>query len=197
MTTRTELINHLIQVNGYKSYLEIGVQGGVNFRGIIIGDKDGVDPAYNSEANIKEKSDDFFKKNEKNYDLIFIDGLHLQEQVKRDIYNSLKILNSQGLVLVHDCNPIAKKHQRRRVNPTFWNGDVWKAIARIRMNDAGLNICVIDMDQGIGVIKPGSQELFMPKRTFLTWNFLQKNRKKLLNLISIDEFLKSLEYGTK
>jgi hypothetical protein len=38
-------------------------------------------------------SDEFFEINKSTYDIIFIDGLHIDEQVERDIINGLKILN--------------------------------------------------------------------------------------------------------
>jgi len=193
METRTELINYLIKKNNYKSYLEIGIQFGTNFFAVALGDKDGVDPDCYTPTDIHLKSDDFFKQNHKTYDLIFIDGLHLREQVERDIYHSLKILNQRGLILVHDCNPLEKKHQLRKMKQLVWNGDVWKAIAKIRMTDPDLSVSVVDLDHGIGVIKPGQQQLFRPQNNFLTWNFLQANKKKLLNLVSVDEFLNSLE----
>ena len=37
-------------------------------------------------------SDEFFLKNKDQFDIIFIDGLHVYEQVKRDIENSLIVL---------------------------------------------------------------------------------------------------------
>jgi len=45
------------------------------------------------------------------YDVIFIDGLHYYKQVLKDIKNSLKILNKDGFILVHDCLPRTLAHQ--------------------------------------------------------------------------------------
>lgn len=44
MTLRHELINHLIRVNNYKSYLEIGTNNGDNFRKVKCDYKACVDP---------------------------------------------------------------------------------------------------------------------------------------------------------
>ena len=39
------------------------------------------------------------------YDLVFIDGLHVADQVERDIVNSLLNLAPAGTIVLHDCNP--------------------------------------------------------------------------------------------
>ena len=90
---RYEIINLLIVKNGYKSYLEIGLDNGLNFSKIKIDNKKSVDPALGQYSHAKPTykltSDDFFKQNKDKYDIIFIDGLHHSEQVYRDIKNSL------------------------------------------------------------------------------------------------------------
>ena len=62
------------------------------------------------EKNIYEKivevhrktSDDFFLTNKKKFDLIYIDGNHLFEFVKRDIFNSLKFITEDGIIMLDD-----------------------------------------------------------------------------------------------
>ena len=82
-------------------------------------------------------SDEFFKQNEKRFDLIFIDGLHEANQVFRDVKNSLNYLNENGVILLHDCNPSIEEHQtfpqsldhnKRHLN--IWLGDTWKTVTR-------------------------------------------------------------------
>ena len=72
-------------------YLEIGCDQNDVFNSIpvIHSNKIGVDP--NSGGSHKMTSDDFFKQNDKSFDVIFIDGLHTYEQTQKDIINSLKI----------------------------------------------------------------------------------------------------------
>ena len=43
-------------------------------------------------------SDEYFKKFKDKFDLIFIDGLHHYNQVEKDIYNSLEILNDKRII---------------------------------------------------------------------------------------------------
>lgn len=191
--TRTELINSLITKNNFKTYLEIGVntpsQPGYNWVGIDIPLKHGVDP--NVETTYKMTSDEFFEKHiSQKYDIIFIDGLHIFEQVYKDITNSIENLNENGVIVVHDCNPITEITQRRERASDAWHGDVWKSIVKLRMENIGLDISTVDTDEGCGIIKKGSQVLLNVDSNTDVYNysFLEKNRKDALNLISVLEF---------
>jgi hypothetical protein len=184
---RSDIINHLIDTNGYTSYLEIGVRDNKNFNRIKTSHKDGVDPA--GKCNYIMKSDEFFKSIPKDqmYDIVFVDGLHLRDQVLRDVDNALEHLLDGGAIVLHDCNPLKKKHATEVYMGGTWNGTVWKAFAELRMSRKDLSMLTVDEDCGCGIIKRGSQKLF-PRR-LLTYSLLEDNRKELLNLISVDEFL--------
>src|SRR5688500_11146779 len=90
--TRTDLLNHLATKYNLKRYLEIGVQvPELNLDKIKCAYKVGVDPDTKAKATFQETSDEFFGRwmNEKlnlfnPFDLIFIDGMHTAEQVKKD-----------------------------------------------------------------------------------------------------------------
>ena len=89
-------------------YLEIGVNTCETFNSIPlkIEDKFGVDPIA---GNYQMKSDEFFKKYpDLKFDVIFIDGLHHYEQCQRDCINSIKQLNKDGIILIHDLLPHMK-----------------------------------------------------------------------------------------
>lgn len=191
--TRTELINSLIEKNNYKTYLEIGVntpaQPGYNWVGVKIPIKHGVDP--NVKTTYQMESDYFFKNHiEQKYDIIFIDGLHIFEQVYRDIINSLGYLEEGGTIVVHDCNPVTEITQRRVRASDAWHGDVWKAIVKLRTENKELEICTVDTDEGCGIIRKGSQKLLtIPADTNqYEYEFLDENRKEALNLINVEEF---------
>jgi predicted O-methyltransferase YrrM len=51
---------------------------------------------------LKTNSDDFFKNNKNHYNLIYIDGLHHYEQVKKDFINSFNFLESNGYIICDD-----------------------------------------------------------------------------------------------
>jgi predicted O-methyltransferase YrrM len=187
---RTDIINHLIKKNNYKRYLEIGVRDPEsNLNLISIEHKDGVDPAGN--CNFPITSDDFFEQLDENvtYDIIFIDGLHLDYQVEKDITNSLKHLSEDGTIVMHDCSPIKEEHQvEEYVVGTTWNGTTWKAYVKFRMMDENLSMFVVDTDHGVGVITKGKQTLY-PKSDVLDFKLLNENRKEILNLITPQQFL--------
>ena len=127
---RFDIINNIIKYKKYNSYLEIGCQADVSFKKILAADKIGVDPMDGGTHRMT--SDNFFKTNQKTFDIIFIDGLHEYSQVLRDIKNSINFLNKDGIILVHDCLPAKIWHQTMPQTHSSWNGDVWKAIVECR-----------------------------------------------------------------
>ena len=193
---RTTIINYLIKKNDYERYLEIGVRdSSLNFDNIKCRCKEGVDPNPKKSCKYMMTSDIFFKKISKNkiYDIIFIDGLHLYQQVLKDINNSLCHLSSNGVIVLHDCNPMNKKFQTS-IPPNSnkgskWHGTVWKAFALLRMTRNDLDMSVVDTDCGCGIIKRGSQKIFKKVSiSDLNYEFLKANRKKLLKLCSVKIF---------
>ncbi len=147
---RWDLIQYLNSIYKFKSYLEIGCDDNQLFSKIDIPKKIGVDPV--SGGNFKAKSDDFFSQNSEKFDLIFIDGLHEYNQVKKDILNSLKFLNDKGFILVHDCLPRSLSAQAVPRYRNVWNGDVWKAIVEFRTYP-NLEIFTCLADEGISIIQ--------------------------------------------
>ena len=152
--------------------------------------KIGVDPV--SGGNIRKTSDVFFKDNNEKFDLIFIDGLHIYNQVKKDILNSIKFLNDNGLILVHDCMPDNLGKQAVPRYKMQWNGDVWKAIVDLRQNE-NLEIFTCEMDQGIGIIqnKKNTSILKCTKPiNELKFKDYYENYKEYLRVISLEELKK-------
>lgn len=153
---RYDIINQLITENNYQTYLEIGAQNGFNFKKINIAQKMSIDPDPESAATEVISSDDFFAKNTKTFDIIFVDGLHHWEQVERDIINSLKCLNDGGTIVCHDMKP---ENEEQQIVPRIskaWTGDCWRAWVKLRTRD-DLEMFVYDTDHGVGVIKKGKQ----------------------------------------
>lgn len=133
-------------------YLEIGVNTCETFNSIPLKleNKFGVDPIA---GNYQMKSDDFFKKYPNiKFDVIFIDGLHHYNQCQKDCINSLKHLNKDGIILIHDLLPRHEKSQQIPQNYSPWNGDVWKVAVELSKSKNS-NFKIVNIDMGIGVLK--------------------------------------------
>lgn len=194
---RIAVINYLIKKFNYETYLEIGVSTGECFENIIIKNKESVDPAIGqyivAKPTHKMTSDDFFKQNNKTFDIIFIDGLHHSEQVDRDINNSLLYLNENGTIILHDVNPMSELAQRVPRQSKSWNGDVWKSIVRHRLNNKEFGCISVDLlpnDEGISVIKKSiNNPMTIPVPDILSYDWFEKNRIEALGLMNINDFL--------
>ena len=194
---RYEIINRIIQNKGYNNYLEIGVRGGECFEAINIdGSKVGVDPDANSKATNIMTSDDFFAGLEENtkFDIIFIDGLHVDYQVDKDIENSLKHLNEGGTIVLHDCNPPTRYHAME--TPVFgppangeWNGTVYLSLIKLRLYRKDLILKTVDSDWGVGILTRGINEtLNVFPNDAINWEFFNNSRYEVLDLISAEDF---------
>ena len=194
LRTRTDIVNFLIKRNGYRRYLEIGVRRPEqNHVRVRAAEKHGVDPDPLGEISHVMTSDEFFARLPEDadpYDIVLVDGLHLADQVMRDVENALDRLSDGGAVLLHDCNPPTEANQLEAYDGSSpWNGTVWKAWARLRMSRPDLAMCVVDTDWGVGVIARGRQELFPEAADAeLTFDFLDAHRVQLLNLVPPDAF---------
>ena len=187
---RWDLIDYLIKKYDYKDYLEIGCDRDQLFSRIKLKNKIGVDPY--SGGNVRKTSDDFFLENNKTFDLVFIDGLHTYSQVKKDILNSVKFLNTNGIILVHDCLPDTMSKQAVPRYKMQWNGDVWKAIVDLRQNP-DLDIYTCEMDQGIGIIKKNNNTSILKLSTEidkLKFKDYYHNYTEYMRVINLDEFKK-------
>lgn len=185
---RHDIINHLIFKHNYVKYLEIGIFNGYTFKNVNCKIKHGVEPGKEgvivSGVTHQMTSDQFFDTCNEKYDLIFIDGLHECSQVIKDFNNSLKHININGHILLHDCNPSDELSQQIPRASIVWNGDVWKAFVLIKMINP--HAFVYDTDHGIGVIQ-NHMPLYPVTETELKmdWNEFNKNKQKLLGLIPI------------
>ena len=185
---RWDLIEYLIKKNNYKNYLEIGCDKNQLFSKVNIDNKIGVDPI--SGGNVRKTSDDFFKENKSNFDIVFIDGLHTYEQVKKDILNSVNCLLDEGIILVHDCMPDSLGKQAVPRYKMQWNGDVWKAIVDLRQQE-NLEIYTCEIDQGIGIItkKKNTSILKLDKPiNRLKFKDYFNNYKEYMRVISLEKF---------
>jgi hypothetical protein len=164
LPSRWQLIQELIDRHRYMSYLEIGCAGNACFDRIGCERKVGVDPE--SGGTVRKTSDEFFRDNREAFDCVFIDGLHTYEQVRRDLDNSLSVLRTHGVILLHDCVPCSIEEQAMPREQLIWTGDVWKAIVERRtQRDVDTAVCLIDRGIGVVLKRPNSEPLVLPPHT--------------------------------
>uniref|UniRef100_A0A6C0C3B4 Glycosyltransferase 2-like domain-containing protein n=1 Tax=viral metagenome TaxID=1070528 RepID=A0A6C0C3B4_9ZZZZ len=138
---RCDVLNCVIRERSHTSYLEIGVENGFTFKEISVDNKLGVDPdpIYKGGDIVLKNSDDFFKENNKIFDIIFIDGMHQLEYVHNDFFNAIKCLTQTGSILIDDVLPMNEREQYKIPLKHYynngilkygepWTGDVWKFI---------------------------------------------------------------------
>ncbi len=183
-----ELINKVITKKNYKSYLEIGCDENQNFDKINIQEKVGIDPKKG--GNIRMTSDSYFRTNQKNFDCIFIDGLHTYEQAKKDVLNSINVLNENGMIFLHDCLPKSYFHQAVPRSRNIWNGDVWKVIVEFRVKE-NFDTFTCFIDEGVGVILKKKNRSILKKKIKnfkkITFKEFYYNYKELMNIVSYDK----------
>lgn len=199
----SKIINKLVQDNGYKTYLEIGISSGNTFREVICDVKEGVDPNGGditkpdvpSFITYPYTSDIFFENYVcKKYDIVFIDGLHHCDQALRDIYNSIQNLNSGGIILLHDTKPYTELMQRNPqpdevANGGIWTGDVWKAVAKFRSTETQFVCETINFDLGLSLIYEGtSVPIQIPSDDELTYEYYLQNQEYILNFVDTTKY---------
>lgn len=205
---RSDIINFILsKFKKETCYLEIGVRHPhQNFDLIKTEKKYSVDPGYESDVNnvdFKMTSDEFFTnlrqgnvlKKDIKFDVIFVDGSHLANQVEKDINNSLDFLCEDGLIVMHDCNPPTEFHASEnylyRLSPSgdYWNGTTWKAFFKTRKR-TDIFSCCIDTDWGVGVISKKIKlgEPTVVQNDFFEYYILNENRQSSLNLLSFETF---------
>lgn len=171
------------------NYLEIGCDSDATFSFLKPKFKMAVGVNYVSGGTLKMSSDDYFKSVDlPQFDLIFIDGLHLYKQVIKEIQSSLKILSPSGMIVIHDCKPRDEKEACpiQPLSPQLWNGDVWKAALWARCQP-DLDCATLNADWGSMVImkRPNSDpildEVLLEK---LTWDDYVKHQNKWLRSLS-------------
>ena len=99
--SRLEIIQKIISLKNYNQYLEIGCDNDQVFSKINLKNKFGVDPV--SGGNIRKTSDEFFLSNTKKFDIVFIDGLHTYEQVKKMASGAAILANVDLHLKLQNC----------------------------------------------------------------------------------------------
>jgi len=203
-----DIINFLIKNREYKTYLEIGMDNpNNNYLKINCVSKESCDPYFPPQNDwdggydnenlpdiIKENltyhmtSDEMFDaiSPDKKWDIIFVDGYHTEDQVSKDIYNSMKHITRNGCIVVHDSIPGNESMQEEVRTQAPWNGTVWKAVAKL--NGRNINFKTIDIPDGLTIIEFSEHPNFdgyLEKSEFI---YSDDFGKKLMHIISVEAF---------
>ena len=216
---RIEILQTLLDQRPQATYLEIGVQRGKVLFVLQAARKIAIDPEfhispirrwYNGFTNPTNRSIEYFELTSDAFfdqhaevlksgiDVALIDGLHTHEQAHRDVCNVLKYLNDDGVIVMHDCNPISAAAAQFAYSPNEasklghpewtgeWTGDVYKAVMQLRAERHDLNTFVLDCDYGLGIVHRGkpdsSLNLPVQKIATMTYEEFAPRRAELLNL---------------
>jgi hypothetical protein len=121
-------------------------------------------------------SDEFFSSNTKMFDVVFIDGLHIYDQVSRDFFNSLKFLKDGGIIILHDMLPrvpseaIVPIPNGKSIN---WLGDVWRLSFDLsNRDDIVFQLVLIDCGCGIAWKGKNKSKNFNPDST---WDYYKSH----------------------
>lgn len=179
-----EIINKIITDTNSESYLEIGYGDGFNFDKVKAKEKTATDPEYKGKSTdiFPYNSDKFFENTGDNFEVIFIDGDHNAEQVRKDIINSLKC-NPRAIIL-HDTIPHSKEMQEVPRNTKQWTGDVWRSVVGFIENYPDVKVETYRSDFGLTVIYPEGKKVRKHFENMeMTYEDFKENEVELLKII--------------
>lgn len=195
-TTRANVINLIIDALKYERYLEIGLRTGDTFDKINCAVKQSVDPVANGEhvPTFLMTSNEFFNQNTEKYDLIFIDGDHNYKQVKWDVQHALDIISEGGCIVLHDTNPPSERFTLQDRSFTAYKVLPWIASSELPISVYTLTLAT-DEAGGISILFKGEKNTKLPDnrpKDIFDYQFFDKNRQVIANLVSEDQFIEVL-----
>jgi 23S rRNA U2552 (ribose-2'-O)-methylase RlmE/FtsJ len=153
-----QVIMQIVRACAFESFLELGIGCGLlsgmlrencpqleMITGVDISDGD--PPPEGVEWIRNKTTNDFFREDERTWDCIFVDADHMRPQATRDVISSLKVLNDDGLMLMHDTYPPTIE----AVNPMVC-GDVFKTyLALAERTD--LEVVTLPLLNGLTIVR--------------------------------------------
>ena len=182
--TKEEIINQLIEDNGYTAYLEIGYGDGYCFNQIECESKVAVDPNINGTPGVMcLSSDELFAGEMWPVDIVFIDGLHHAEQVRKDINNACKHLSETGAIILHDTYPHSEEMQEVPRKVKNWTGDCWRAAVGFIAKYPNVVVRTHKCDYGLTIIFPAGMKPRAKYESDMSYQEFDKKRDILLNVV--------------
>lgn len=170
MSSYIDLLRRVQNTVQPKRYIEIGVDKGASLSTVSLSTfAIGIDPDYKITEKLQGKimlykmtSNEFFRKKlidnkyfQGSFDLAFIDGMHLIENVLQDFINLENFSSKQSTILIHDVIPANSKTSARIRKTKYWTGDVWKIVLILSEYRPDLKLILINA-QPTGILLVGN-----------------------------------------
>ncbi|HUK08675.1 MAG TPA: class I SAM-dependent methyltransferase [Stellaceae bacterium] len=140
------------------------------------------------------------------YDLIFVDAWHTLPCAARDLDAALSLLTDDGFLVVHDCSPPNVNMATSEHSGACWHGVTYAAFLDLVAAHPELGYYTVDADVGCGIIRksaaPNPASTRRDTAMLGEWiarapgmgererfEFFDIHRERLLNLVSVREFL--------
>lgn len=175
---RPTVLSRLTNLYPEPRYLEVGVANGSTFDRVKASRKVAVDPAFRFDHVAAQRdrpgteyhpvtSDAYFQTvvgEDEQFDVIYLDGLHVFEQTLRDLMNALDHLQPQGVIVIDDTRPPTHLASLPGRDDFFavrdwlktpdlrWMGDVFKVVWFIDTFCPGLSYSTIANNHGQTVV---------------------------------------------
>ncbi len=196
-----------------RRYVEIGLCKGASFKLVDPSTYAiGIDPDPQLDVKdlpekhlvIAETSDSYFSSDQiikdfegHQFDMAFLDGMHLFEFALRDFMNLEKYSKSTSVVFIHDLYPMNAESAKRNRLADFWSGDVWKLVLCLSEYRPDLDVKVLPCPPtGLGVVTNldststvliANYTEILKKYIDMTYEEIKLNKFEKLKVVSIDE----------
>jgi len=176
--TKTDIINRLGQLKGYRRYLEICTTVTGNFyrkidRSIFTtchrlmfrcpGDfDDGMPIDFRVEGCDIAACVRRIKAQEAPYDAILVDPWHEYETSRAALEAALDLIDEHGAIVVHDCLPPTPRHAAPHAVDGDWCGVTYRGSLDLVLSRRDVDHLTIDTDFGCGVIRSRGEPRSMP-----------------------------------
>lgn len=181
---RWQVMRRLVNHYPDPRYLEVGVCEGKTFDKVPAARKVAVDPEFRFDHVAMQAahpettyhpvpSDEYFARHaqlDDEFDVIYLDGLHVYDQTLRDLLNALEHLQPRGVIVIDDTVPptymaaIRDREEffaeRRRTgsDEAAWMGDVFKVVHFIQAFCPYLRYATIANNHGQTVVWRGQRD---------------------------------------
>jgi SAM-dependent methyltransferase len=148
---RSVVVNTLVSRVNPAAYLEVGCAENLLFDTVSAAHKVGVDPAQGGTHRMT--SDAFFATTTETFDVVFIDGLHVYDQARRDVENAMAAVRPGGWIAMHDMFPRdwIEEHTPQ-ISTSRWTGDPWKVAFEL-IATPGVDFRLVAIDHGVGIAR--------------------------------------------